>query len=85
MLFSRSAAVKRWPGVCTGMGLEWGLCRIGNLVRGFLCNFPVVMAYQMALFVRDFSGKVPATLFPVELFVLRGFEHRMANVFLIPF
>lgn len=55
------------------------------LARGFLCNFLVVMAYQMALLTRDFSGKVLALLFPVALFVLCGFEHCVANMFLIPF
>lgn len=55
------------------------------LARGFLCNFLVVMAYQMALSARDFSGKVLAILFPVALFVLCGFEHCVANMFLIPF
>lgn len=55
------------------------------LARGFLCNFLVVMGYQMAMFARDFSGKVLGILFPVALFVMCGFEHCVANMFLIPF
>jgi formate/nitrite transporter FocA (FNT family) len=55
------------------------------MARGFLCNFLVVMAYQMALCTRDFAGKVLSILFPVALFVLCGFEHCVANMFLIPF
>jgi formate/nitrite transporter FocA (FNT family) len=55
------------------------------LARGFLCNFLVVMAYQMTLFMRDFSRKVLAIIFPIALFVLCGFENCVANMFLIPF
>lgn len=55
------------------------------LVLGFCCNLLVVLAYVMALFARDVKGKVLCILFPVTLFVLCGFEHCVANMFLIPF
>jgi formate/nitrite transporter len=54
-------------------------------VRGICCNLLVVSAYVMALFARDVKGKVLCILFPVTLFVLCGFEHCVANMFLIPF
>ena len=54
-------------------------------VRGVFCNLLVVSAYVMALFVRDVKGKTLCILFPVTLFVLCGFEHCVANMFLIPF
>ncbi len=55
------------------------------LARGFLCNFLVVMGYQLAMFSRDLTGKVYGILFPVALFVMCGFEHCVANMFLLPF
>ncbi len=55
------------------------------LVRGVFCNLLVVLAYVMALFARDVKGKMLCILFPVTLFVLCGFEHCVANMFLIPF
>lgn len=55
------------------------------LVLGFCCNLLVVSAYVMALFATDVKGKVLCILFPVTLFVLCGFEHCVANMFLIPF
>ena len=55
------------------------------LIRGFGCNVLVVAAYAMALFSRDLIGKVLCILFPVTLFVLCGFEHCVANMFLLPF
>ena len=51
------------------------------LSRGFLCNFLVVMGYQLAMFAKDLTGKVYGILFPVTLFVMCGFEHCIANMF----
>jgi formate/nitrite transporter len=55
------------------------------LIRGICCNLLVVGATVMALFARDLKGKVLAIVFPVTLFVLCGFEHSVANMFLLPF
>lgn len=55
------------------------------LIRGICCNILVVGATVMALFARDVAGKVLAILFPITLFVLCGFEHCVANMFLLPF
>ena len=54
-------------------------------VHGVFCNLLVVIPYGMALFARDVKGKVLCILIPVTLFVLCGFEHCVANMFLIPF
>lgn len=55
------------------------------LIRGIFCNLLVVTAYVMALFARNVTGKILCILFPVTLFVLCGFEHCVANMFLLPF
>jgi formate/nitrite transporter len=55
------------------------------LIRGICCNLLVVAATVMALFARDVKGKILCILFPITLFVLCGFEHCVANMFLLPF
>lgn len=55
------------------------------LVRGVFCNLLVVAAYLIAMAARTVAGKIMGILFPVSLFVLCGFEHCVANMFLLPF
>lgn len=52
--------------------------------RGLLCNVLVCMAVWMALAGRSVIDKVVAIVFPVMLFVAAGFEHSIANMFIIP-
>lgn len=54
------------------------------LIRGILCNFMVVIAVWFSFAGRDVVSKIFALWFPIMLFVLSGFEHSIANMFLIP-
>lgn len=54
------------------------------LVRGVLCNSLVCMAVWMALAGRSVVDKAVAVVFPVMAFVAAGFEHSIANMYLMP-
>jgi formate transporter len=54
------------------------------LVRGVLCNILVCMAVWMALAGRSVVDKAVAVVFPVMAFVAAGFEHSIANMYLMP-
>ena len=53
-------------------------------VSGVLCNVLVCMAVWMSLAGRSVVDKLVAVLFPVTAFVAAGFEHSIANMYLIP-
>jgi formate transporter len=53
-------------------------------VRGVLCNVLVCMAVWMALAGRSVTDKAVAIVFPVTAFVAAGFEHSIANMYLLP-
>lgn len=52
--------------------------------NGVLCNVLVCMAVWMALAGRSVIDKAVAIVFPVSAFVAAGFEHSVANMYLIP-
>ena len=52
--------------------------------KGLLCNVLVCMAVWMALAGRGVVDKVVAIIFPISAFVAAGFEHSIANMYLIP-
>ncbi|MGM9488253.1 formate/nitrite transporter family protein [Ideonella sp. YS5] len=52
--------------------------------RGVLCNVLVCMAVWMAFSGRSVSDKVVAIVFPITGFVAAGFEHSIANMYLLP-
>jgi formate/nitrite transporter len=54
------------------------------LFLGILCNVLVCLAVWLSLGARTTSDKVLAVLFPVSAFVAAGFEHSVANMYLIP-
>jgi formate transporter len=54
------------------------------LFLGILCNVLVCLAVWLAIGARTTSDKVLAVLFPVSAFVVAGFEHSVANMYLIP-
>ena len=54
------------------------------ILLGILCNVLVCLAVWLALGARTTSDKVLAVLFPVSAFVAAGFEHSVANMYLIP-
>lgn len=52
--------------------------------RGVLCNVLVCMAAWMALAGRSVVDKAVAIVFPITAFVAAGFEHSIANMYLMP-
>lgn len=52
--------------------------------RGILCNWLVCLAVWLAISSDDTTGKILACFFPIMAFVASGFEHSIANWFLIP-
>ncbi len=53
--------------------------------RGILCNALVCLAVWLATASRSVTDKILAILFPITAFVAIGFEHSIANWFLLPF
>jgi len=51
---------------------------------GILCNVLVCLAVWLAYGARSTADKILAVLFPVSAFVVAGFEHSVANMYLIP-
>ncbi|MGQ7793352.1 formate/nitrite transporter family protein [Faunimonas sp. B44] len=62
------------------VGLPFGRA----LFLGILCNVLVCLAVWMSLGARSAADKVLAILFPVSAFVAAGFEHSVANMYIIP-
>lgn len=53
------------------------------IVSGFMCNALVTLAIWMSFASKTLNGKVLALWFPVMAFVLIGFEHCVANMFVL--
>jgi formate/nitrite transporter len=53
-------------------------------VRGILCNVLVCLAVWLCFSARTVAGKVLAIVFPISAFVALGFEHSIANMYMIP-
>jgi formate transporter len=51
---------------------------------GILCNMLVCLAIWLTFSAQSTTGKIFAILFPVSAFVASGFEHSVANMYLIP-
>jgi formate transporter len=51
---------------------------------GMLCNVLVCLAVWMSLAGRSVTDKLLVIIFPVSAFVAAGFEHSVANMYLIP-
>ena len=52
--------------------------------KGVLCNLLVCLAVWLALAGRSVTDKMLAIVFPISAFVAAGFEHSVANMYLIP-
>ncbi len=52
--------------------------------RGVLCNTLVCLAIWLCFAARRVTGKILAIVFPISAFVALGFEHSVANMYLIP-
>ncbi|MBM3568673.1 MAG: formate/nitrite transporter family protein [Alphaproteobacteria bacterium] len=54
------------------------------LIRGGLCNALVCLAVWLCLAAHDVASKVLAIVLPISAFVALGFEHSIANMYLVP-
>ena len=52
--------------------------------RGILCNMLVCLAVWLTFAARSVTDKILAIVFPITAFVLLGYEHSIANMYLIP-
>jgi formate transporter len=52
--------------------------------RGILCNALVCLAVWLCVAARSVADKILAILLPIAAFVALGFEHSVANMFLLP-
>ena len=53
-------------------------------IRGIFCNILVILAIIMATMAKDVVSKIFCIIFPITCFVACGFEHCVANMYLIP-
>jgi formate/nitrite transporter len=81
-------------GVLDGGGVRATAARIAEakaalgfwpaFLRGVLCNMLVCLAVWLSVSARSVEGKVVAIVFPIGAFVALGFEHCVANLYLLP-
>jgi formate transporter len=57
---------------------------IQALVLGILCNILVCLAVWLAYSSRTTSGKILSIIFPITAFIAAGFEHSVANMYILP-
>lgn len=55
-----------------------------TFVSGIGCNWLVCLAVWLSFGAQDFIGKIVGIWFPVMAFVTLGFQHVVANMFVIP-
>lgn len=65
--------------------VKTGLTFTEAFTRGILANWMVCLAVWQANAADSLPGKVLAAILPISAFVAMGFEHSVANMFLIPF
>lgn len=53
--------------------------------RGFLCNWLVCLAVWQSVAALDVASLIASVYFPVMAFVATGYDHLVANMFIIPF
>merc|ERR1712019_16341 len=54
------------------------------VIKAIMCNWLVCMAVYLSLQANDLTGKMVGIWFPISMFVAIGFEHSVANMFLLP-
>jgi len=62
-------------------------CSMGfgpTFVKAVMCNWLVCLAVFLATQAQDLAGKMVGIWFPISTFVAIGFEHSVANLFLLP-
>jgi formate/nitrite transporter len=55
-----------------------------SIIRGIFCNILVIIAIIMSFFSKDVISKIVCIILPIMTFVGSGFEHSIANMYLIP-
>jgi formate/nitrite transporter len=60
------------------------LSPVAAFARAILCNALVCLAVWLTFAAQDATGKILALLWPITAFVALGFEHSVANMFLLP-
>jgi formate/nitrite transporter len=75
-------AVGRTAASIAAAKLELGF--VEAFARGLLCNALVCLAVWLSFAAHRVSGKILAIVFPISAFVALGFEHSVANMYLIP-
>jgi formate/nitrite transporter len=60
------------------------LSPMAAFARAILCNALVCLAVWLTFAAQDATGKILAILWPITAFVALGFEHSVANMFLLP-
>lgn len=76
-------------GTVAAVALQFGVQKAAlpfdqALFLGVLCNVLVCLAVWLSLGARTTTDKVLAIIFPVSAFVVAGFEHSVANMYVIP-
>jgi formate/nitrite transporter len=76
-------------GAIGATALKVGVAKVSNtpveaFVKGLFCNVFVCLASWMVYASRSVVDKVAAVLFPISAFVAMGFEHCIANMYMIP-
>jgi formate transporter len=61
-----------------------GLAPLTAFMRGVLCNVLVCLAVWLAIGARGAADRMLVLLLPVAAFVAAGFEHSVANMYMIP-
>ncbi len=61
-----------------------GLSFSAVFIRGILCNWLVCLAVWLAIAAHDIPGKILGIMFPIMAFIASGFEHSIANMYMIP-
>ena len=94
---SVAAAVMVWAGDTYGIGggkvaatavsiaeAKVSLPFHAALVRGIMCNVLVCLAVWLCYASHTVTDRILSIVFPIAAFVALGFEHSVANMFLIP-
>ena len=79
-LFNKGLAESAVETAYTKLHLSFG----DAFLRGILCNILVGLAVWLAMSTKEMSGKILAMWPPIFVFAAVGFEHCIANFYLIP-
>ncbi|WP_406545821.1 formate transporter FocA [Succinimonas sp.] len=65
-------------------GESWFRGFLETMTLGIFCNIMVCLAVWLGFAGKTLTDKMLAMIFPVGMFVASGFEHSIANMFMIP-